>query len=55
MAALSSACVVQAELIAWEDLVSEAVLNLIVQDIDLVVINDVHGRDYYREFLAEQL
>lgn len=55
VAALSSACVVQAELIAWEDLGAEAVRKLIVQDMDLVVINDVHGRDYYREVLAEQL
>lgn len=54
VAALSSACVRQVELVAWEDLGAEAVRKLTVQDMGLVVINDVYGNDYYRQVLAEQ-
>lgn len=54
VAALSSACVTSCELIAWEELGAEALRKLTVKDMGLVVINDVYGRDYYREVLAEQ-
>jgi len=51
VAALSAGCVKAAELIAWEDLGAEAVRRLLVENMPLVVINDVYGRDYYEEVM----
>jgi fumarate hydratase subunit beta len=48
-AALLAQCVRSAEVIAYEDLASEAVHRLVVEDFPAVVVNDVHGGDLYLE------
>lgn len=48
-AALLARCVRSAEVIAYEDLVSEAVHRLVVEEFPAIVINDVHGGDLYLE------
>ena len=47
-AALMSRAVVSAEVIAFKELGPEAVRRLEVKDLPVVVINDVHGQDFYR-------
>jgi fumarate hydratase subunit beta len=37
------------EVIAWEDLGTEAVRRLVVEDFPAIVINDCHGGDLYEE------
>lgn len=46
-AALLAQCVRSAEIVAYEDLDSEAVRRLVVQDFPAVVVNDMHGGDLY--------
>lgn len=46
-AALIADCVRQVELVAFEDLGTEAVRRLIVEDFPLVVGSDAHGGDLY--------
>jgi len=46
-AALIAASIRQAELIAYEDLGTEAIYRLLVEDFPLVVANDCHGGDLY--------
>jgi len=41
-----------AEIVAWEDLGTEAIRRLVVEDFPLVVINDVFGNDFYEEGAA---
>lgn len=48
-AALLADRVKEAEVIAYEDLDSEAIRRLVVEDFPVVVINDLHGGDLYRE------
>ena len=45
--ALISQCIKQAVILAWEDLGTEAVRRLVVEDLPLVVATDVHGGDLY--------
>lgn len=48
-AALLSKRVLSCEVVAYEDLGCEAVHRLEVSDFPLIVINDLAGRDYYRD------
>ena len=48
-AALLADCVKEAEVIAYEDLGTEAVRRLFVEDFPVVVVNDLYGGDLYRE------
>ncbi len=48
-AALLAECVKEAEVVAHEDLGPEAILKLVVEDFPVVVVNDLHGGDLYRE------
>jgi fumarate hydratase subunit beta len=48
-AALLADCVVEAEVVAYENLGAEAILRLVVEDFPVVVVNDLHGGDLYRE------
>lgn len=50
-----SRCVVKSELIAYEDLGSEAIRKLTVKDLPLVVLIDSLGNDYYKEGRAAYL
>ncbi len=47
IAALMSACVKKAEVIAYEDLGPEAIMRLEIEDFPLIVINDSKGEDLY--------
>ena len=38
-----------AEIVAYEDLGTEAIRKLVVEDLPVVVVNDTHGSDLYRE------
>lgn len=46
-AALLAKCVRSVHLVAYEDLGTEAIRRLEVENMPLVVINDVHGNDWY--------
>lgn len=48
-AALLADRVKEAEVVAHEDLGAEAIRRLVVEDFPVVVINDLHGGDLYRE------
>lgn len=48
-AALLSRCVTRAEVIAYEDLGTEAVRRLEVRDFPALVVNDLHGGDLYTD------
>lgn len=48
-AALLADCVKEAQVIAYEDLGTEAIRLLVVEDFPVVVVNDLHGGDLYRE------
>ena len=48
IAALISQCVKKVELVAYEDLETEAIRKLTVINLPLIVINDVQGNDLYR-------
>jgi fumarate hydratase subunit beta len=48
-AALLAECVKGAEVVAHEDLGPEAILRLVVERFPVVVVNDLHGGDLYRE------
>ena len=47
IAALTAQCIKKAELVAYEDLGTEAIRRLTVVDMPLIVINDVRGNDLY--------
>ncbi len=49
VAALTARCVRAAELIAWPELGAEAVRRLEVERMQLVVVNDTAGNDYYQK------
>ena len=48
-AALLARCIKEAEIIAYEDLGTEAVRRLVVEDFPVVVVNDLYGGDLYEE------
>jgi fumarate hydratase subunit beta len=48
-AALLAKQVVSAEIIAYEELGPEAVRKLVVKDFPCIVVNDVYGKDLYKE------
>jgi fumarate hydratase subunit beta len=48
-AALLADCVKEVEVIAYEDLGTEAVRRLFVEEFPVVVVNDLYGGDLYRE------
>jgi len=48
IAALTSRCVIRADVAAYEDLGPEAILRLEVDRMPLVVINDAQGGDLYQ-------
>lgn len=50
--ALLSRRVKSAEIVAWEDLGTEAVRRLVVEDFPLIVVNDTFGADLYEEGAA---
>lgn len=56
--ALAAACVTASKLVAWEELGSEAVRRLTVEDFPLTVLADTVGGDLYsagpKEYLAAQ-
>lgn len=47
--ALISRCIVSSKVIAWDDLGPEAVRRIEVRDFPVVVANDSHGGDLFRE------
>ena len=47
--ALMARCIQEAEVIAYPELGPEAVRRLVVKDMPLVCVNDVHGGDLYQE------
>jgi fumarate hydratase subunit beta len=51
VAALTARCIRKSVVAAYDDLGPEAILRLEVVSLPLVVINDTHGRDLYRESL----
>lgn len=46
-AALIAQCIKKVEIVAYEDLGTEAIRKLEVENMPLIVINDIHGQDYY--------
>lgn len=52
-AALIAKCIKKAEIIAYEDLGSEAIRKLEVEDFPVIVINDTYGNDQYETGQAE--
>ena len=48
-AALLADRVKEAEIVAYEDLGTEAIRRLVVEDFPVVVVNDLHGGDLYKE------
>ncbi|MDP8939209.1 MAG: Fe-S-containing hydro-lyase [Actinomycetota bacterium] len=48
-AALLADRVKEAEVVAYEDLGAEAVRRLVVEEFPIVVVNDLHGGDLYKE------
>ena len=53
--ALLAKCIKRSELIAWEDLQSEALRRLWVEDMPLVVVIDCQGNDLYEQGRAAYL
>jgi fumarate hydratase subunit beta len=51
--ALISRCVIEASVVAWEDLGTEAVRRLVVRDLPLIVATDAHEGDLYVTGRAE--
>lgn len=54
-AALMGKRVKESEVIAYDDLGAEAVRRLVVEDLPIIVVNDIHGNDLYIEGRAEYL
>jgi fumarate hydratase subunit beta len=55
IAALTARCIKKATVAAYEDLGPEAIMQIELVELPLVVINDVRGRDLYREALQGDL
>jgi fumarate hydratase subunit beta len=47
--ALIAKCIKNVEVIAFEDLGTEAIHELEIEDFPAIVINDTHGNDWYKE------
>lgn len=52
--ALLSKCIKASEIVAFEDAGPEALFRFTVEDLPAVVINDLHGRDYYEMVEGEK-
>ncbi|MBI5234573.1 MAG: Fe-S-containing hydro-lyase [Deltaproteobacteria bacterium] len=52
-AALIARSIKKAEIIAYEDLGAEAIRRLEVEDFPAIVVNDIHGRDLFKEGVAK--
>ncbi len=52
-AALISKSIKKAKVIAYEDLGTEAVRELYVEDFPVIVVNDAYGNDFYEEGIAK--
>lgn len=52
LGALLSERIVSVQVLAYEDLGTEAIRCMIVEDFPAIVINDCHGRDFYTEGVA---
>ncbi len=53
ISATQFACIRSAEVIAYEDLKTEAVQRLVIENFPLLVTNDAHGRDMYADEVAK--
>ena len=53
IAALTAQCIKKVELIAYEDLGTEAIRKLYVEDFPLIVVNDIHGGDDLDTFILK--
>ena len=51
--ALLAKCVKSAEVVAYEDLGTEAIRRLIVEDLPVYVVNDIYGGDLYEDSIAK--
>jgi len=49
VAALLCKKIVEADVIAYEDLGTEAIRRLVVNDFPVIVVNDIYGNDLYRQ------
>ena len=49
LGALLSQRIKSVEILAYEDLGTEAIRRMVVEDFPVVVVNDIYGHDYYRE------
>lgn len=54
-AAIIGKCVTNSEIIAYEDLCSEAIRKLTVKDLPLIVVNDSFGNDLYIDGVNDYL
>ncbi|NUO09062.1 MAG: Fe-S-containing hydro-lyase [Candidatus Brocadia sp.] len=52
-AALLAGAVKKAEIIAYQDLGAEAIMRLEVENFPVVVANDIHGNDLYKDGIAQ--
>lgn len=52
-AALIARSIKKAEVVAYEDLGTEAIRKLTIEDFPVFVINDVHGGDIYKDGVAK--
>jgi fumarate hydratase subunit beta len=48
-AALLARRITACEVVAYEDLGPEAIRRIVVEDFPVIVVNDSHGGDFYRE------
>jgi len=51
--ALIAQSIIQADIVAYEDLGTEAIRRLVVQDFPAIVVNDVHGNDLFEQGRTE--
>ncbi len=51
--ALLSKYITAAEIVAYEDLGTEAIRRLTVEEFPVIVVNDTHGRDLYEEGMKQ--
>jgi fumarate hydratase subunit beta len=51
--ALLSKTIKEAEVVAYEDLGTEAIRRMLVNDFPAIVVNDMYGKDLYKEGKAK--
>jgi fumarate hydratase subunit beta len=51
--ALLSKAIKEAEVVAYEDLGTEAIRRMLVNDFPAIVVNDIYGNDLYQEGKAK--